>query len=401
MRVTDTKLPSFFAYADAVACAQNKNHISVFNPADSKYALRLRKLELVNLALGDIIDVGLRFEGANNSTTITDDAATPLSWSCVGGAKISTADYKFGSSSLVLDGSGDYVTTTGLTSLGSVWTAEIFVKSADIGSNVAKQVFQFINGSGYGFDVMLAKNTAGAPDSTTTRLRVYISSNGTSANVANNIYSTTSLGTDISGAWHHVRCTFDGAAYKFYWDGSLVLTIPSSLSVCAFSSVSIGGNSSVPAQTLAGYVDSFLLTSVVRNTGNFTVPTQDFLTSGNNGRLRFDLNLISALSAGTDLTPRAHDTAQPVLGNTPAGLLVKTNGTATEAYPYSALSMNNAEILLTGQQIDYQGMNLLPNDDSLQALTLRAGEGFSVKQITASTVGSFGWLLHFTSEPLV
>ena len=258
--------------------------------------------ELDDVAAGGTEDVYwssvvslLRFEGANNSTTITDDAAAPLSWSCVGGAKISTADYKFGSSSLVLDGSGDYVTTTGLTSLGSVWTAEIFVKSADLGSNVAKQVFQFINGSGYGFDVLLAKNTPGAPDSTTTRLRVYISSNGTSANVADNIYSTTSLGTDISGAWHHVRCTFDGSAYKFYWNGSLVLTIPSSLSVCAFSSVSIGGNSGVPAQTLAGYVDSFRLTSVVRNTGDFTVPTQDFPTSGNiriNGRIRSELESV-------------------------------------------------------------------------------------------------------------
>ena len=237
----------------------------------------------------------LRFEGTNNSTTITDEAAVPLSWSCVAGAKISTADKKFGASSLVLDGTGDYVTTSGLTSFGSVWTAEVFIKSADIGSNVAKQAFQFINGSGYGFDILIAKNTAGSPDSTTTRLRVYMSSNGTSANIANNVYSTSSLGTNISGAFHHLRCTFDGAAYKFYWNGSLVLTVTSSLSICAFSSVAIGGNSGVAAQTIAGNVDSFRLTNAVRNTGDFSVPTQDFPTSGDvriNGRIRFELESV-------------------------------------------------------------------------------------------------------------
>jgi len=237
----------------------------------------------------------LRFEGTNNSTTIVDDATVPLSWSCAANAKLSTADKMFGVSSLTLDGTGDYVSTTGLTGVGSAWTAEAFIKSADIASNTAKQIFQFINASGYGFDLLVAKNTAGAPDSTTTRLRVYISSNGTSANIANNVYSTLSLGTSIAGAFHHVRCTFDGAAYKFYWDGSLVLTITSSSSVCAFSKVAIGGNSGVAGQTLLGYVDSFRLTNAVRNTGNFSVPAVDFATNGNvriNGRIRFELESV-------------------------------------------------------------------------------------------------------------
>lgn len=125
------------------------------------------------------------------------------------------------------------------------------------------------------------------------------------------------------------------------------------------------------------------------------------LTAVTGVAIRADLNFISALSAGTDLTPRPHDSATPVAGNTPAGLLCKTGGTATNAYTYSAIALNNDEVLATGQQTDYQTMNLLPNDDALQALTLRAGEGFSVQQITSSAVGSFGWLLHFTSEPLV
>ena len=237
----------------------------------------------------------LRFEGTNNSTTIVDEAEIPLTWSCTANAKLSTAQKKFGVSSLYLDGDGDYVSTTSLTSVGSQWTAEAFIKSDDIASNTAKQLFQFVNGSGYGFDLLVAKNTLGAPDSTTTRLRVYISSNGTSANIANNVYSTVSLGTTIAGAFHHVRCTFNGSAYKFYWNRALVLTVTSSSSICTFSKVAIGGNSSVSGQTLLGYVDSFRLTNALRNTGDFSVPTQDFGTDGNvriNGRIRFELESV-------------------------------------------------------------------------------------------------------------
>jgi hypothetical protein len=52
----------------------------------------------------------LRFEGANNSTTMTDESGK--SWTANGNAKLSTALSKFGSSSLLLDGNGDYVSAS-------------------------------------------------------------------------------------------------------------------------------------------------------------------------------------------------------------------------------------------------------------------------------------------------
>lgn len=54
----------------------------------------------------------LAFQGSNGSTTITDTCAAPGTFTAVGNAQISTAQSFWGSSSLILDGTGDYVTST-------------------------------------------------------------------------------------------------------------------------------------------------------------------------------------------------------------------------------------------------------------------------------------------------
>lgn len=51
----------------------------------------------------------LGFNGANNATSTTDEAATPQTYTFNGNAKLSTANKKFGSAALLLDGNGDYI----------------------------------------------------------------------------------------------------------------------------------------------------------------------------------------------------------------------------------------------------------------------------------------------------
>ena len=51
----------------------------------------------------------LHFDGANNSTTFTDE--TGKTWTAHGNAKISTAQYKFPTGSGLFDGTGDYIDT--------------------------------------------------------------------------------------------------------------------------------------------------------------------------------------------------------------------------------------------------------------------------------------------------
>jgi hypothetical protein len=52
----------------------------------------------------------LHGDGANGSTTIVDSSPSPKTVTAVGNAQISTAQSKFGGSSLAFDGSGDYLT---------------------------------------------------------------------------------------------------------------------------------------------------------------------------------------------------------------------------------------------------------------------------------------------------
>jgi len=54
----------------------------------------------------------LNFDGANGSTTFTDDSGWGHAVTANGNAEISTTESKFGGSSLALDGTGDYLTVS-------------------------------------------------------------------------------------------------------------------------------------------------------------------------------------------------------------------------------------------------------------------------------------------------
>jgi hypothetical protein len=63
------------------------------------------------------------------------------------------------------------------------------------------------------------------------------------------------------------------------------------------------------------------------------------------------------------------------------------------------LGIHNDEIALTGAQPMLEGQSIIPKNQRTKLLTLREGEGLTVKQITSNTVGSFAWLVIFTVEP--
>jgi hypothetical protein len=114
--------------------------------------------------------------------------------------------------------------------------------------------------------------------------------------------------------------------------------------------------------------------------------------------VRFDVMRVSSSSGGTAITPVALDTANASL---PAQVTVRTGATVTEGsllFPY--ISLNEEETVTQTLTKAFQGQfeNLLFEGIDLQPLTLREGEGVSVKQITSSTVGSFGWIVVFTVE---
>lgn len=60
---------------------------------------------------GEAADTLLHFDGADTSTTITDDGSKAKTWTANGNAQIDTSQSQFGGASLLLDGTGDTVTT--------------------------------------------------------------------------------------------------------------------------------------------------------------------------------------------------------------------------------------------------------------------------------------------------
>lgn len=116
--------------------------------------------------------------------------------------------------------------------------------------------------------------------------------------------------------------------------------------------------------------------------------------------IRFDFKRATAHSLGTLITPNAADTGNTAL---PAGLTVRTGATVTEGALLWPYTVANDEVGATqafpSSQL-MQALNTIPDGSEIQELTLREGEGATIKQITSSTIGSFGWLMVLTSEPV-
>lgn len=118
-------------------------------------------------------------------------------------------------------------------------------------------------------------------------------------------------------------------------------------------------------------------------------------------RIRFDVKRATAHSGGTLLTPVGCDSENAAL---PDGVTARTGATSvTEGSKLFPLLLPNDEIGYTQafwQPQILAGFNWMPEGLEMQELTLREGEGITVKQITSSVIGTFSWLVVFTVEAL-
>lgn len=113
--------------------------------------------------------------------------------------------------------------------------------------------------------------------------------------------------------------------------------------------------------------------------------------------LRFDARRSTVQSAGTAITPVSADTDDTL----PAGITVATGATVTNGgllFPYTTQSdeINAANSAVSNYLTQYG--NLMLESPEIKELRLRPGEGFTIQQITSSTVGNFAWLMAFTVD---
>jgi hypothetical protein len=221
----------------------------------------------------------LHCDGTDASTTFTDDSNSGKTITAVGNAAISTAQKKFGTGGLAVDGTGDYVSAPYSTDWdfgAGDFTIELFYRpDSTVGQH---QGLMSCAGStaqnGWVVGYFYTSNAfylqfydvggAGLVQIRTSNFRDYISDN----------------------TWAHIAISRQGTAFRTFVDGALVSTTTSSYS----PKPSVNGllkvgtalsNNWSTVNYAKGYIDEARVTKgVARYTSAFTAPTSAFPNNG-------------------------------------------------------------------------------------------------------------------------
>ena len=251
---------------------------------------RLDQFKITGSTVGDVNFPYVKwlspFDGTNGATSTTDESNTNATVTFQGSSTISTAQSKFGGSSLYspnANPAGVYVPGAGSTiNLTADFTFEWWFHRIQV-SVAGNQA----SGPIYGQSSTTTCDSKGmlvgyvSTGTSTTSGLLYASSNGSSWNVASAVLlGDGSLGT--VGQWVHLALVRSGSDWSFYVDGSR--TYNGSLGSSTISAPGANillGKSWDNANQMEGYWDDFRLTQgLARYTGaSFTVPTTAHLTS--------------------------------------------------------------------------------------------------------------------------
>ncbi len=204
------------------------------------------------------------FEGADASTATTDESSFARTLTVAGNAQIDTAQFKFGASSGLFDGSTDAWTAAD----SADWnigagdlTIEMWFRPAAIGSR------QFLCGqtaSGAASVRNLVEITAAG------KLR-YLSNGSANADIV----GTTTL---VAGTWYHLAFTKESTTYRIFVDGNLEASTTATITFSDSSNpFGVGRCGAHATATANGHIDEFRYTgNVARYTASFTPPAAAF-----------------------------------------------------------------------------------------------------------------------------
>lgn len=223
----------------------------------------------------------LGFDGPNGSTTITDESGaaqgTATITGATNGAAIETANPKFGTGSLRLDGASDQIKfndSADWTLGASDWTIEgwFLFDAAEIESNqgLITHYNTTSNQRGWIFDYQggLATNV----------LRFAASSTVQAGASASNI--VTGNWTPTADTWYHLVAERSGSTWRLYVDGTMLAKATSSITIFDSSaSLVIGDTVNTGTEDMKGNVDEVRITIGVaryNSDAGYTVPTAAF-----------------------------------------------------------------------------------------------------------------------------
>jgi hypothetical protein len=204
----------------------------------------------------------LHGNGTNGSTTFIDNSPNAFTVTAVGNAQIDTTIKKYGTGSIELDGTGDYLTVPSNAVLGlgaGDYTIELWIYLT-LDFNV--------NGKGV-ITANYLNNFAviGANSGTGNRIDFYY---------AGAAFSTSTTFINLN-TWTHIAiCRLSGTT-KIYFNGNQVGTSNLLTGTGVANTVYVGTLSHDIPQTMSGYIDDVRITKgVARYTANFTPPSTQF-----------------------------------------------------------------------------------------------------------------------------
>lgn len=208
----------------------------------------------------------LHLDGANASTVITDEILGKT-WTANGGAKISTAQSKFGGASVLFNGSTDWIDTPDHAdfALGSGnFTFDFWIRRAAINSlqNIFGQNDSSLSTAALSIMCWVGSNN-----------KVVIDFYGTSNK------ELTSVGLISDTNWHHTAIVRNGNTLFLYLDGIQDSSIDVTGLTANDSSnkFAVGRAGEYTSTPFNGYIDEFRFSKgVARWTTNFTPPTAPY-----------------------------------------------------------------------------------------------------------------------------
>ena len=215
----------------------------------------------------------MHMDGANTSTVFSDDVGGGRSQrgiQAVGNAQIDTAQSKFGGSSLLLDGTGDYLTVNFHTNTDFEFTA---------GENFTIECFIRVNAYAQ-FNGVISLGSARSGNEYTLYIEgisgAYYATAATFGG-ANLSRGTTNLST---ATWHHLAVTRSGTTVRLFVNGTLEDTDTYTFTAGQQSTIKIGSFSD-GSLAFNGWIDEVRISNTARYTASFTPTTAPFQNDSN------------------------------------------------------------------------------------------------------------------------
>ena len=220
-------------------------------------------------------------DGANNATTFTDASASPYTLTPSGNIKWTNADAKFGTTSILTDNTGDYLTVVSpganLDFGTGDFTVDLWIKPTgthQTWDGILELGAHNIGSAGYG---------------------IWWNADGMIRTHFGAITVDSANGVIATGAWQHIASVRDGTSYNLYVDGVSVASATNSTSLAVSGhGVKLLTTVHQTDRSWEGYTDSFRISKgIARWTSGFTPPTQAPDSGG------IDMTLVSNATTAT------------------------------------------------------------------------------------------------------